>query len=133
MVGGSGGDLLRGGSGAERIEARDGFADVISCGAGSEDLVLADALDSVAADCESPVVSQAKPGCGSRNYVGPVPAGQTLYGTSCSDIIKGGGGNDTLWGLPSGDDLDGGRGANDVCNGGKGNDDFSRCDGNAHE
>jgi Ca2+-binding RTX toxin-like protein len=58
VVGGSGTDMLKGGSGGDRIEAQDGFADVISCGAGSRDVVFFDpGLDTVAADCESKVTS----------------------------------------------------------------------------
>jgi len=55
LVGGLGRDVFRGGSGADLIMAQDGFADLISCGAGRRDLVLFDrGLDRVAADCEVP-------------------------------------------------------------------------------
>jgi Ca2+-binding RTX toxin-like protein len=54
VVGGSGKDTLRAGAGADRVEAQDGFADSISCGAGSRDVVFFDqGLDMVAADCEA--------------------------------------------------------------------------------
>ena len=54
LVGGSGKDVLRASAGADRVEAQDGFADSISCGAGSRDLVFFDrGLDNVAADCEA--------------------------------------------------------------------------------
>src|ERR671910_725522 len=54
VVGGSGEDVLRAGGGADRVEAQDGFADSISCGDGSRDLVFFDqGLDIVDADCEA--------------------------------------------------------------------------------
>ncbi len=45
-------DDLDGGSGADRLLTRDGLADVVRCGDGA-DVVDADALDEVAADCEA--------------------------------------------------------------------------------
>ena len=55
VVGGWGGDVLRGGRGSDLIVAQDGYADLISCGPGSGDLVIFDSyLDRVAADCEVP-------------------------------------------------------------------------------
>jgi hypothetical protein len=54
VVGSSGEDVLRAGGGADRVEAQDGFADLISCGAGIRDLVFFDeGLDIVDADCEA--------------------------------------------------------------------------------
>ncbi len=52
LVGGPGADLLDGGPGADRIAAEyDGGRDTVRCGAGA-DVVTADPLDRVAADCE---------------------------------------------------------------------------------
>jgi hemolysin type calcium-binding protein len=48
--GGGGSDTLSGGDGDDTIQAQDGEPDTISCGSGT-DTVLADATDSVAADC----------------------------------------------------------------------------------
>jgi hypothetical protein len=48
----SGSDDLNGGAGQDTISARDGFRDVITCGPGN-DIVGADSLDVVAADCET--------------------------------------------------------------------------------
>ncbi len=44
-------DLVLAGPGNDRIDGRDGWRDVITCGAGRDD-VLADRLDVVAPDCE---------------------------------------------------------------------------------
>ena len=52
LVPGGGADSAAGGTGDDRIEARDGAADVIACGDGA-DTVIADLADDVAADCES--------------------------------------------------------------------------------
>lgn len=52
LVGGAGADLLDGGPGADRIAAEyDGARDTVRCGSGA-DVVTADPLDRVAADCE---------------------------------------------------------------------------------
>ena len=45
-------DTLTGGAGSDRINSRDGEADSVSCGAGS-DTVEADTLDQIGGDCES--------------------------------------------------------------------------------
>ncbi len=60
--GGSGADSIDGGDGADLLRARDGVADQISCGAGT-DSVDADAIDVLAADCEVPT-AQPQPGPG---------------------------------------------------------------------
>ena len=63
VTGGAGVDILGGGSGDDTINSRDGFADVVSCGDGT-DTVVADAVDSLS-DCESvqlpPVVTPPPP------------------------------------------------------------------------
>jgi len=46
-----GADVLRGGDGDDRIGSRDGVADDVQCGAGT-DIAGVDSLDTVAADCE---------------------------------------------------------------------------------
>jgi hypothetical protein len=51
VSGGLGTDELEGGPGSDRLVARDGLADVVRCGDGSDE-VDADTLDTVAADCE---------------------------------------------------------------------------------
>lgn len=51
LTGGGGVDLLSGGDGNDAINARDGVADVVTCGDGS-DTVVADAVDTVV-DCEA--------------------------------------------------------------------------------
>lgn len=50
--GAAGNDRLTGGPGSDTIRARDGFADVVTCGPGSDTAVV-DTFDSVAADCEA--------------------------------------------------------------------------------
>lgn len=49
--GGPGVDVLLGGAGNDRIYARDGEPDTIACGKG-RDIVWADSIDVVTADCE---------------------------------------------------------------------------------
>lgn len=51
LTGGTGVDRLFGGAGNDSLVVRDGKRDVVACGAG-KDRVVADALDSLAADCE---------------------------------------------------------------------------------
>jgi Tol biopolymer transport system component len=51
VTGGAGKDLILGGAGNDLIRARDGSRDTIRCGS-ELDLVLADRIDAVAADCE---------------------------------------------------------------------------------
>ena len=51
LDGGPGADVLRSGSGPDRLEVRDGGADGAACGAGA-DVVVADTIDSVSG-CES--------------------------------------------------------------------------------
>jgi Ca2+-binding RTX toxin-like protein len=50
--GGAGNDQLSGGPGNDTVRARDGFADVVTCGPGG-DTAIVDTLDSVAGDCEA--------------------------------------------------------------------------------
>lgn len=50
--GGPGPDVLAGGGGDDTLQARDGAADDVSCGTGSDTAVV-DAGDSVASDCET--------------------------------------------------------------------------------
>jgi hypothetical protein len=52
MDGGLGSDSLDGGPGADTLISRDGLADVVRCGDG-DDIVDADTLDEVSADCET--------------------------------------------------------------------------------
>jgi hypothetical protein len=52
LTGGTGADTLSGGAGDDSFQARDGEADRIVCGGGS-DSGTADAQDTIAADCES--------------------------------------------------------------------------------
>jgi hypothetical protein len=51
LAGNGGRDTISGGAGNDRINARDGSRDRVTCGTG-RDSVLADRVDSVAADCE---------------------------------------------------------------------------------
>ena len=51
LIGGPGADTLDGGAGRDAIDAAGGDADSVRCGAGA-DTVVADATDTVAADCE---------------------------------------------------------------------------------
>src|SRR3954468_24441294 len=52
ITGGGGSDTLNGGAAADTIDARDGYADRVTCNAGV-DTVKADQLDQVASDCET--------------------------------------------------------------------------------
>jgi Ca2+-binding RTX toxin-like protein len=52
IVGGAGADVLEGGPQDDVIDARDGTADVVTCGGGS-DTVYADTVDSVSPTCEA--------------------------------------------------------------------------------
>jgi hypothetical protein len=52
LDGGDGSDTLSGGAGNDTFQARDGAADTLTCGAGS-DAGIADAADTLAGDCES--------------------------------------------------------------------------------
>ncbi len=61
LKGKRGNDRLRGGAGRDRLDGRDGnsFVDALRCGPGEPDAALADARDTVAADCED--VNQPEP------------------------------------------------------------------------
>lgn len=75
---GDGADTVDAGPGDDRIEARDLAADAIVCGDGT-DTVIADAVDEVAADCETvdrPAVPAGTAGAGGTNGTGG-PAGGT--------------------------------------------------------
>jgi Ca2+-binding RTX toxin-like protein len=52
IVGGAGADVLEGGPQDDVVDARDGTADVVTCGGGS-DTVLADTVDTVSPTCEA--------------------------------------------------------------------------------
>ena len=52
LEGGAGSDRLFGGRASDRIVARDGAFDVVGCGNGGNDLVIADRRDFVGVDCE---------------------------------------------------------------------------------
>jgi hypothetical protein len=52
LDGAAGNDQLSGGPGNDTVRARDGYADVVTCGPGGDTAVV-DTLDSVAADCET--------------------------------------------------------------------------------
>jgi RTX calcium-binding nonapeptide repeat (4 copies) len=51
VIGGAGGDTLAGGPGNDVIVSRDGVADTVTCGPGTDQAVI-DLRDSVAGDCE---------------------------------------------------------------------------------
>jgi Ca2+-binding RTX toxin-like protein len=52
LVGGENHDRLFGGSGDDHLDARDGYADRVVCGSGT-DVATVDAKDTVSADCET--------------------------------------------------------------------------------
>ena len=52
IIGGRGNDTIFAGSGNDVISARDGERDIVYCGRGSRDRVVADKLDKVARNCE---------------------------------------------------------------------------------
>jgi Ca2+-binding RTX toxin-like protein len=79
LDGGAGGDTLNGGDGADRITSRDGVADDVVCGAGA-DTVIADAVDTVAADCETVELPQAPVTPDAGNGTPPAAA------TPCSSV-----------------------------------------------
>ena len=96
ITGGGGNDLLTGGPHDDVIDARDGFADRVSCGGGT-DHALADSVDSVTAGCESvqrlpepavavddapPAISLSQPGLGAVFTVG---RGHTLAADATDD------------------------------------------------
>jgi len=53
LDGGPGRDRILGGTGDDSIYSRDGERDVVKCGGGKEDRVIADRRDRVANSCES--------------------------------------------------------------------------------
>jgi hypothetical protein len=55
--GGAGNDVLTGGAGDDSINAKDGYADFVSCGAGT-DTATVDSLDTVSSDCEKVTSTQ---------------------------------------------------------------------------
>ena len=62
MTGGADEDDLVGGSGNDRIDARDGAEDTIDCGAG-EDTVLVDTAEDGVEDCENVVFPPGRRAC----------------------------------------------------------------------
>lgn len=76
LTGGDAADTLNGGEGDDAIEARDGQADTVTCGSGS-DTAVADATDIVASDCES-VDRPATPDPGTSGGVLPPPVVPTV-------------------------------------------------------
>jgi Ca2+-binding RTX toxin-like protein len=153
LEGGSGNDALRGnqgldthsgGAGDDFIDSRGDKADVVSCGIGS-DTVRADAVDSVAADCEtvdragappppppgpmpgpSPPAAallgpaetrRLAPGACTTDQVGP-PGNDRLDGTTLGDSLFGLQGHDLLKGLQDDDCLFGGVGSDRLSGGG---------------
>lgn len=52
LYGGGGRDLIFGGAGDDFVEAKDGEADLVACGAGN-DVASVDRLDRVEGDCET--------------------------------------------------------------------------------
>jgi Ca2+-binding RTX toxin-like protein len=56
IVGGGGNDILTGSSWNDTIDARDGYADRVKCGAGT-DVALVDSVDVVSQDCETVTLS----------------------------------------------------------------------------
>ena len=68
VSGGLGADELDGGAGSDRLVARDGLTDVVRCGDGA-DVVDADTLDTVTADCENVTRTgtAAPPGAGAED------------------------------------------------------------------
>jgi Ca2+-binding RTX toxin-like protein len=58
LEGGAGADMLEGGNGDDAVRSRDAVADTVNCGAGT-DSIDADAVDTVAADCERPAAAPA--------------------------------------------------------------------------
>jgi len=81
--GGAGNDQLKGGSGNDTIRARDGYADVVSCGPGTDTAVV-DQLDTVAADCES--VDRADV----RNASDDAPPTVSFTGPAAGALLPGG-------------------------------------------
>ena len=68
VSGGTGADELDGGPGSDRLVARDGLTDIVRCGDGA-DVVDADTVDTVTADCEnvSRTATAAPPGAGEED------------------------------------------------------------------
>jgi RTX calcium-binding nonapeptide repeat (4 copies) len=71
LEGGAGTDRFEGGAGDDALRSRDATADTLTCGAG-KDSIDADAVDTLAADCELP----------------PVPSGGTPQGATLDDVPK---------------------------------------------
>ncbi len=104
LDGGAGVDHVLGGPGRDTIAVRDGVRDFVGCGGGA-DVVIADLLDSVPADCETvrrppapvPTVeflgffsaSMANPPFPSAPPAGLVPNGGTLTACALTDPLIG--------------------------------------------
>jgi Ca2+-binding RTX toxin-like protein len=138
-------DQLFGGDAADQLISADGKRDKISCGAGS-DLVIVDSKDKVADDCET-VATDPGP-VASLTLIPGTNKAETLTGGAGSDFMFGKGGNDSLSGGDGHDALLGGSGRNvlagegegdeliddngtsgDVLNGGEGPDLLTSADG----
>jgi Ca2+-binding RTX toxin-like protein len=131
LEGGSGDDVLRGnkgvdthsgGAGDDLIDSRGDKPDVVACGIG-DDTVIADAADSVAADCETVDRGEAPPAPAPPS--GPSPTAGALLGLAetrtldpgaCATDRLGTPRRDRLDGTPLGDNLFGLQG-NDILNG----------------
>src|SRR4051794_18934654 len=74
--GGPGADFIAGGAGDDRVNSRDGEADDVSCGDGN-DSVNADALDTIAEDCESVSLGERSGGNGSGVTAPPPGTGSS--------------------------------------------------------
>jgi hypothetical protein len=79
IQGGFGADTIDGGDGDDDIKVRDGIADNVTCGAGT-DKVDADTLDTVAGDCENVVRTQTAPPDGSDSTAGDTKAPKLMVG-----------------------------------------------------
>jgi Ca2+-binding RTX toxin-like protein len=133
LTGGPGNDTLRGekgvdthsgGDGDDLIDSRGDRPDVVTCGIGN-DTVMADAVDSVAPDCETIDRGGAPPPPPPGPTAGPPPSAESLLGPTetrrldlgaCVMETLGTPGNDRLAGTALGDSLFGLQG-NDLLTG----------------
>ena len=122
---GVGTDTASGGPGDDTITSRGAHRDIYLCGPGI-DSVVADALDTVAADCEfvdrpggASRGPQRQPGLGFLPRLGNAACQISRVGTLGDDTIIGTPRGDNLFGLAGNDTLDG-AGADDCLFGGEG-------------
>jgi hypothetical protein len=87
IVGGAGADTLFGGRGNDRIRARDGFRDVVHCGSGRGDLVIADEID-VGDGCETVRFGSVSPPPVDHGSVVLVDQTWTCTGPVDLDLVK---------------------------------------------